>query len=51
MIDQFKKAQKNHDISEDEEYNAGIDVQELTDKYIKEIDEVIEAKEKEVMEV
>ena len=50
-IDQLKKAQKEHQISEDEEYNGGIDIQELTDEMIKQIDEVIEAKEKEIMEV
>ena len=49
-LDQFKKAQRNHEISEDEEYNGGIDIQELTDDYVKKIDEVIAAKEKEIME-
>jgi dsDNA-specific endonuclease/ATPase MutS2 len=37
-------------ISEDEEYNAGIDIQELTDQYIKKIDEAIRIKEIEIME-
>ena len=50
-LDQLKKAQKNHDISEDEEYNAGIDMQEMTDKYVEKIDEVLKAKETEIMEV
>ena len=50
-IDQLRKAQKDHKISEDEEYNAGIDIQELTDKYTEKIDEVIKAKETEIMEV
>lgn len=50
-IDQLRKAQKDHQISEDEEYNAGIDIQELTDKYIEKIDEAIKAKEAEMMEV
>lgn len=50
-IDHLRKAQKEHQISEDEEYNAGIDVQELTDEYVKKIDEVIQAKEAEIMEV
>ena len=49
-MDHFKKAQRNHEISEDEEYNAGIDIQELTDDFVKKIDEVIAAKEKEIME-
>ena len=50
-IDHLKKAQKDHQISEDEEYNGGIDIQELTDEMIKKIDEVIQAKEQEIMEV
>ena len=51
ILDHLKKAQKEHQISEDEEYNAGIDIQDLTDKYIKTIDEAISAKESEIMEV
>jgi len=50
-LDQMKKAQKEGGISEDEEYNGGIDVQELTDEYIKKIDESIKSKEEEIMEV
>lgn len=50
-IDQLRKAQKEHQISEDEEYNGGIDIQKLTDDMIKQIDEVIQAKEQEIMEV
>jgi len=50
-IDQFKAAQKSHDISEDEEYNGGIDIQKMTDEYVEKIDKIVEAKEKEIMEV
>jgi ribosome recycling factor len=50
-VDQLRKAQKEHQISEDEEYNGGIDIQELTDEFITKIDEMIRAKEKEIMEV
>ena len=50
-LDHLKKAQKDSKISEDEEYNAGIDIQELTDEYIKKIDKVAKAKETEIMEV
>ena len=50
-LDNLKKAQKASQISEDEEYNAGIDIQEMTDEFVNKIDEVIAAKEKEVMEV
>jgi ribosome recycling factor len=50
-LDILKKDQRDHKISEDEEYNAGIDIQELTDGYVKKIDESVQAKENEVMEV
>ena len=49
-IDHLKKAQRDHAISEDEEYNGGIDIQELTDDFVKKIDEVIKTKEAEIME-
>jgi ribosome recycling factor len=47
----LKKAQRDHKISEDEEYNAGIDIQELTDEFIKKIDEVANTKEDEIMDI
>lgn len=50
-LEQLKKAQKESQISEDEEYNAGIDIQEYTDSYIKKIDEAVKTKEEEVLEV
>ena len=50
-LDTLKKAQKDSTISEDEEYNAGIDIQEITDDYIKKIDEIAKVKETEIMEV
>ncbi|WP_026754072.1 ribosome recycling factor [Sediminibacter sp. Hel_I_10] len=39
------------DASEDLKANAEIDVQQLTDKYVKKVDEVYEVKEKEIMTV
>jgi len=50
-MDQLKKSQKDGSISEDEQFNAGIDVQSVTDKFIKKIDEMAVAKEKEVLDV
>jgi len=47
----LKKAQKDGDISEDDSHKAMDKVQELTDKYIEEIDKVLGEKEKEIMEV
>lgn len=50
-IEQFKKLKKNSEITEDDEHKAEEDIQKLTDKAIKEVDEVCAAKEKEIMEV
>ncbi len=49
--EKFKKLEKSHDISEDEMHTKQDEVQKLTDKYIERVDEVIAAKEKEVMEI
>ena len=51
VIDQLRKAQKDHEISEDEEFNGGIDIQKVTDEYVKLIDEALKSKEEEIMEV
>ncbi|MFS4416386.1 ribosome recycling factor [Maribacter sp. 2307ULW6-5] len=42
---------KDLDVSEDLQKNATVDVQELTDTYIKKIDDFLEAKEAEIMKV
>lgn len=42
---------KNSDASEDLQKNAEIDIQTLTDKYVKKIDDVLDVKEKEIMTV
>lgn len=47
--DEIKSLQK--EISEDEGKRGQDDIQKLTDKYIKEIDKVMELKEAEIMEV
>lgn len=49
--DNLKTQQKNGEISEDEQRRLQDEVQKLTDKYIKEIDELLAAKEKEIMTV
>ena len=48
--DAFKKLSKE-DVSEDEIKQLGDELQKLTDKYVKEIDVVTEAKNKEIMTV
>lgn len=46
-----KELEKEKTISEDEAKRAAEDVQKLTDKYIREIDHILQVKEKEIMEV
>ncbi len=47
----IKEIQKDGDISEDDSFKAQKQVQELTDKSIKRLDEIYAAKEKEILEV
>ncbi|MBL7032886.1 MAG: ribosome recycling factor [Candidatus Delongbacteria bacterium] len=49
--DQLKKMQKNSDISEDQEHDGFDEVQKLTDKFVAEVDEILQHKEVEIMEV
>lgn len=49
--DAFKKLGKTEDVSEDEIKSLEEQVQKLTDKYIKEVDVVMEEKTKEIMTV
>ena len=50
-IDHFKKAQKASEITEDELKSLEKDMQDLTDKYVKEVDVESGKKEKEPMEL
>lgn len=49
--DHIKKAEKEHEISEDNAKRAISNVQEMTDKYIQEIDDAVTLKETDIMEV
>ena len=49
--DLLKQQQKKGEISEDELRRLQDEVQKLTDRYIKEIDQLVGSKEKEIMEV
>lgn len=49
--DLLKDLQKSHEISEDEQKRGQDEVQKMTDKHIKLVDEICSAKEAEVMEV
>ena len=50
-IDEVKKANKDNLITEDELSRDEDNIQKLTDKYIAEIDKMLEEKEKEVMSI
>ena len=50
-IDDAKAKQKSSEISEDDLKLAEDNIQKLTDKYVAEIDKILEAKEKEVMSI
>ena len=50
-IEQIKKLKKNGDITEDDQRDAEEDMQKLTDKAVKDVDEIFAKKEKEIMEV
>lgn len=50
-IEYFKNLKKKSEITEDEQSGAEKDMQNLTDKHIAEIDKIVAAKEKEIMEI
>lgn len=50
-IEHLKKMEKDEHLSEDDRKLAEKEVQKLTDKYIEHINELLEHKEKEIMEV
>ena len=50
-MDYVKKLKKNSEITEDDQKKAEKDLQDLTDKYIKKVDEACAVKEKELMEL
>jgi adenine C2-methylase RlmN of 23S rRNA A2503 and tRNA A37 len=50
-MDKSKDMKKNSEMTEDEQKISDKNVQDLTDKYIKEIDGITAAKEKEIMEI
>ncbi len=50
-IERFKVQKKNSEITEDDLKDAEEDIQKMTDKYIVDIDKIVELKDKEIMEV
>lgn len=49
-LEQLRKLRRDG-LSEDEEKQCEVDVQKLTDKYVRDIDQIAVSKEKEIMEV
>ncbi|WP_114815046.1 ribosome recycling factor [Paraburkholderia kururiensis] len=49
--EQLKKLVKDKEISEDDERRAGDDIQKLTDRFVAEIDKMVQTKEAEIMTV
>ena len=50
-VDYVKKAQKKGELTEDDQKVAEKDIQDLTDKFTKRIDEMCAKKDKELMEI
>ena len=49
--DAMNDVKKNEDVSEDLKNNAEIDIQQMTDTFVKKVDELFDNKEKEIMTV
>ena len=50
-LDKLKNMKKNSEITEDDQSNGEKKIQNLTDKYCKEVDDLAVAKEKEILEI
>jgi ribosome recycling factor len=50
-MDMLKKAEKDGDLSQDDRHIYEQEIQDLTDTHVKAIDEALEAKEKDIMQV
>ncbi|HEB67430.1 MAG TPA: ribosome recycling factor [Gammaproteobacteria bacterium] len=51
VLGDIKQLLKEKEITEDEERRAEGDIQKITDKYVAEVDKLVEAKEKDLMEI
>ena len=49
--ERFRKLEKDSKISEDEMHTRQDEVQKITDGFVAQVDEVVSAKEKEIMEI
>ncbi len=51
LLDKMKDAKKKSEITEDDLKVAEKEIQEITDKYIADIDSIVKKKEEEILEV
>ncbi|MCX7988934.1 MAG: ribosome recycling factor [Thermodesulfovibrio sp.] len=51
IIEEIKKAEKDKKLSEDDSRRAQEEIQKITNSFIEKIDQILEQKEKEIMEV
>ena len=51
IMDKYKAMKKNNEITEDDLKDCEKDVQNITDKYVRSVDELVSAKETEVMSI
>ena len=50
-IEQIRKLEKDHTVSEDQSYTTQDEIQKLTNEHISKIDDILKQKEKEVLEL
>lgn len=50
-MEKLKRMEKDHEISQDEHHRDGDELQKLTDGHVKQIDELLAAKEQDIMQV
>jgi len=50
-IEEVRKAEKNHELSEDQAHDVQEKIQKLTDKYVNKVDELLKAKEEDIATV
>ena len=49
--ERLKKMEKNKEISKDDLKKGEKEIQDVTDTYVKKVDDLVEAKDKEIMEI
>jgi ribosome recycling factor len=50
-MDKLKRLEKDHEIGKDESHDQGEEIQKMTDRHIASIDELMESKEQEIVQV